>query len=514
MSRVRSAMSVRSNGTGASVRSIRSKGTAASSKTGGKGKVPTVFEFACMACAREKNNVEATNYCTDCAENLCASCVKQHLKFPAMKDHKVLGKDARRNPDDASPPRDSPLECPSHPGKSADMYCADHDEVRCGACIAVNHRTCINVMLVQQVARGVTKTEEFKTVKAEIQQAKKNLVSLKKRNERGLTGIEKQKVAIVNKIKATRTRLEQVLDSLEQNTLDELEKACARGSGQLKDDIKVYDDIMASLDAVTGLFSVAKSGSEGEIGVFVSMKRAKKKIEESARVFAFSKSGSAVDPIKFIPDSRISGWLKSLRMFGTFSFQKRVYVGELVGKYNVHTADDMRDCDIFGSEFMKNGTLLLCDWDNKCVKMLDSQLNVVEALNVDGSPSNICVINPTDAAVTLPMLKTVQLIQLQPKMALKHTIKTAESCRGIACHNAQLFVVCGGFKGEGEGKVIVYSISGDLIRTVERNNAGQRIFSCPIAIALSGDGKTDDDFAGHVTYINNYKLYRTKTTTI
>jgi hypothetical protein len=139
MSRIRSAASGRSNTTVASSRTGRTNKTVGT--RGSKTTAKTELEYPCNPCMRESNNVEATNYCDDCGENLCADCVKQHVKFQSMIDHKILGKDdRRRKDDDGAKPRNNPLECSEHPGKRVDMFCADHNEVWCGACIAINHR--------------------------------------------------------------------------------------------------------------------------------------------------------------------------------------------------------------------------------------------------------------------------------------------------------------------------------------------------------------------------------------
>lgn len=137
MSRIRSAASGRSNATVASSRTGRTN-----KSIGVRGsKNAAELEYPCAPCSRENNNIEATNYCDDCGENLCVDCVKQHVKFQSMKDHKILGKaDRRRKDDDGSKSKTSPLECSEHPGKKVDMFCVDHNQVWCGACIAVNHR--------------------------------------------------------------------------------------------------------------------------------------------------------------------------------------------------------------------------------------------------------------------------------------------------------------------------------------------------------------------------------------
>jgi hypothetical protein len=90
----------------------------------------------CSPCLREERNVQSTHFCDNCKENLCPACVQQHSKFPTMKDHVIHGKDGEPLPE-------IPVKvdkCDKHNGKTLDMYCSDHDVVRCAACIAIDHR--------------------------------------------------------------------------------------------------------------------------------------------------------------------------------------------------------------------------------------------------------------------------------------------------------------------------------------------------------------------------------------
>lgn len=147
MSRVRSAASGRTNTTGMSVRSGRTNRSKITNTS-----ASTVLEYPCNPCMRVNINEEATNYCQDCGDNLCAECVKQHMKFAAMKGHKILGKSERRSSSGiAHVPKNNPLECTEHPGKMADMFCADHNEVWCGACIALSHRYILHFIFLAQL---------------------------------------------------------------------------------------------------------------------------------------------------------------------------------------------------------------------------------------------------------------------------------------------------------------------------------------------------------------------------
>lgn len=93
------------------------------------------FQF-CAPCLREDRHVGSTNFCDNCQENLCPTCVGQHSKFPTMKDHVIHGQNGETIA--VVPLKLANFE--RHNGKVLDMYCYDHDAVRCAACIATHHR--------------------------------------------------------------------------------------------------------------------------------------------------------------------------------------------------------------------------------------------------------------------------------------------------------------------------------------------------------------------------------------
>lgn len=344
-------------------------------------------------------------------------------------------------------------------------------------------------MLVDEAAKNFKKTDEFKDVKEEVLRAKKNMILMTKKGSQHRTKLEKLKSKLLNQIRESRKKVDKILDDLENATVTELEKECSRETLETRNDFKIYDDIISGLNGVTELFAGKKDSSESEKQAFVGVKQAKKLIKDSDRVSAFVKHSFNYEPIKFSPDTRINVWLKSIALLGSFSFRTKMYSAELLDKYNVRIPEDKKDCDIFGCKFLEDGKVIITDWDNKNVKILSSDYKISDFIALEGPPNDICILNHQTVLVTLPQQKLVQFIDISPKMILTRRIATDDTCRGLACHGGMIYVVCGGFKGESDGKVCVYSVTGDLVRVIEKNNNGQRIFYSPIAIAVVSDGK-------------------------
>ena len=354
--------------------------------------------------------------------------------------------------------------------------------------MALKFRDCQGTLLLEEAAKGIKATGDFNDLKEEAQRAKKNMMTIKKKANQQLVTIQKHKNKVMNQVREARKKVDNILDEIERKTMADLERNFANETTTTQGDIKMYDDITNGLNDATDLF-VGKQKCVGEKGIFVGVKRAHVLVQDSDRIINFVKHNFTYEPPRFSTDVRISNWIRSVGVLGTFSFRTKAYVAEYLNKYHVKLpVADEKVCDIFGCKFLDNDHVVITDWDNQNVKKLDGDFQVIDSVEVDGNPNHICILNPMMIAVTMPNQKYVQLIELTPRMVLSQKIVTEDTCRGIGCHGDLMYVTCGGFKGESDGRILVYNLSGDLTRSFERNNSGQKVFVCPIAIAMNSDG--------------------------
>src|SRR6218665_478999 len=104
---------------------------------------PSSTNVLCDAC-QEDNDLGseadiplAEMYCADCNQRLCAECCKNHRKFKATKNHRMLQLDgAQIN----IPSIVKPCVCDRHEDKPLDIYCSDCQEAICVTCLYDNHK--------------------------------------------------------------------------------------------------------------------------------------------------------------------------------------------------------------------------------------------------------------------------------------------------------------------------------------------------------------------------------------
>ena len=155
---------------------------------------------------------------------------------------------------------------------------------------------------------------------------------------------------------------------------------------------------------------------------------------------------------------------------------------------NVEVPSDTRDACITGSAFLPSGQLILCDWYNKKLKLLDENLQMKESIDVPGEPWDVAPVNQHQVIVTFPWQRYLQFIQVTPSLALGHTVDLGMECRGVAVSRESIYI---SFSESGEGKIGIYDLTGKKKRIIDPYNGkdGKVLIKWPNYIAVSNDEK-------------------------
>ncbi|KAH3895095.1 hypothetical protein DPMN_019255 [Dreissena polymorpha] len=127
--------------------------------------------------------------------------------------------------------------------------------------------------------------------------------------------------------------------------------------------------------------------------------------------------------------------------------------------HNVRIPSDKDVCYINGICVLPNGQVLVVDWNNQNVKLLNQQYQVVSHWDVNARPLDICLITPSEVAVAVNTsnIHEVQFITVnQGKLVSGRKFQLQHECRGIAHHQGDLFVTSG-------QKIFKYTLNGKLI---------------------------------------------------
>lgn len=169
-------------------------------------------------------------------------------------------------------------------------------------------------------------------------------------------------------------------------------------------------------------------------------------------------------------------------------------LGYIDGKKPIYTVSSPRTIKVFENKQKKSdivgicqidkNTLVLADWGNSCLKILDTSEEIVKySRKVDHRPFDICKIDHWKFAVTLLHGKKVAIYSqdIFTNLQFQSSIDTGEKCRGIAFFNSELYIACGGggTENEGPGHIRVYKLNGELIKIVLHSSVTMSITSLP-----------------------------------
>ncbi|XP_052236172.1 E3 ubiquitin-protein ligase TRIM33-like [Dreissena polymorpha] len=318
----------------------------------------------CGACQREARHVEATHFCEECSENLCATCVQQHRKFPLMKDHVIKPRGGA-----TAVKTVAMTTCEKHDGKALDMYCFDHDVVNCAACIAINHRKCKKVTYLPVAAKDIAQTEEYKDVIVTMETLRVELATSRVRRNEDNIRLSKEKDDAVHRVKYIRKQINKCLDKLEEKTLEVLQNQFREYNARIQHDIDTCNEIIATLARITSELSPATVMDDSQR--FITMRQGKSTALKAKNTIATLHEMKGTEQIQFLPDPRITDLVKSLPSLGSFASEQRLLTATLVAQFDVHLANDVSECQILGSAFLPDGKAILADWENKKVKLLN-----------------------------------------------------------------------------------------------------------------------------------------------
>ncbi|XP_053373195.1 E3 ubiquitin-protein ligase TRIM71-like isoform X2 [Mercenaria mercenaria] len=424
-------------------------------------------------CSPCKNGAkEADNYCTDCHDYYCSTCVKCHDDIPALSGHKILDKGHFETGTSEAIPVVPTERCKRHSFKPVDMYCQNHDDVGCYTCMAVEHRSCKDVFYIPEYVEGDKTAADSQEINRDLKKAEDDLkIQLDKHKEEAKR-LLKRKVEEVEKVKEFRLEMERKLDALEKDTIDEIEKKYKVLIKRTEDDVcaltALQDDISMSQDSI---LSAGSNMSQQ----FVSLMKGKTATGKAKRCLEDKTSDFSRQEFVFDRNQQLLSNLIQETRLGKINQQHALY--KLTGKklYPIKHDSDTKTCSIYGACMIADGSVILADNSNKKLKHLDaSSYKVDDVCDLSYCPWQICSVEKHGVAVSFHKrgaVKKIQFVSTEGKMKKTRMLETDHGCYGIAHKNGHLYIT------DSNTTVFVYNITGTKLKQFSKDQSGQPLFS-------------------------------------
>ncbi|KAK3599420.1 hypothetical protein CHS0354_036439 [Potamilus streckersoni] len=139
--------------------------------------------------------------------------------------------------------------------------------------------------------------------------------------------------------------------------------------------------------------------------------------------------------------------------------------------------DDTSDCCISGCCYINDGKMLLADWNNRCVKLLDKCCNVDSRVSLPQSPWDVTQIDDEKVAVTVPGEKTVFVLTYTKNLQIFGSFETQCECWGITFVEDKFVLTCDPLSAIPNLKF--FSLEGKEIKCIINEEKGSPLFKCP-----------------------------------
>ena len=136
---------------------------------------------------------------------------------------------------------------------------------------------------------------------------------------------------------------------------------------------------------------------------------------------------------------------------------------------------------------MSSGDLVVCDGKNKKITVLDKSFNVKGSVASQSQPWDVSEIDSNTVVVTMPYVKQIKVIEMQPFPHERQTYHLDMMCWGIHVFKGEIYATH--LNRLGEGGAVILDLEGKLKRRIEVNGLeGSIVFINPENVAVNKFG--------------------------
>ena len=132
---------------------------------------------------------------------------------------------------------------------------------------------------------------------------------------------------------------------------------------------------------------------------------------------------------------------------------------------------------ITGCCWLSDEYAILCDNNNRKLKILDGNLNIKLSALCTNSPFDIALLDESTCVMTIPDAKSIQYVTVQPGFRFKHTKCLKLRCFGVDVHGENIFVCIDDLQ-QSVKCVKILSLDGDCVSYVTHQGAGSPRYLC------------------------------------
>ena len=332
--------------------------------------------------------------------------------------------------------------CVIHSTKPLELYCKDHELALCRICQILKHKSC-TVEAITDAFQNVDVSEEAKEASARISSLKGQIVVCK--NNMGVLKDEmsKEKQEDEENIESIRHGLNQVLDRYKE----QLNSQFTAKTKSLNDTIQACECLIDQIETQDAALETARGQTVQDI---VSLIDAKNMYEEYQHVTEEMEKETKEAKICIREDEMIPDLLQRLKGIAhgivTESEETDSDLNNTQPKKSficIQSCTSVRDADIklpddakvpniTGCCYLPDERVVLCDYDNKKIKLLDKEVKIKYTIQkCPGNPRDAANFDENRIVVLYGSDNSFQFVCVKPGIILQEKRSTKMKCYGL-----------------------------------------------------------------------------------
>ena len=451
------------------------------------------FTIACDPCEYDHISKKAAAYCHECAEYLCEWCKTAHGKVKLTRSHKLLSGELMPPKRSAGkmPVIDTVLcSCMKH---EVSIYCKEHCSLVCVNCRTLHHRRCKTSDIDEEILSF--DVDNTKTTIDNFNALNKNISTLQESRENDISTLSLGAEKCRDRVKQFREELIAKLDSMEAKSLSDISILETQEQEPIVQHVNICKSAMNRLDDDNRNLQLAIERADTR-SIFMSNIQLSQAVTSLTTITEEITKEVYQPHISFECNPAISFAgnqdLGTVRCHTSRTPQQKGFdeMSKTAGnKINVKLQSDTKEAWISGSTFLSSGELVLCDYSNSKLKLLDKSLQMKESIDVPGEPWDVAPVNQHQVIVTFLDEKYLQFIQVTPSLALGHKVDLGMECCGVAVSRESIYI---SLADSEECKIGIYDLTGKKKRMISPYSCkdGSNLqFKKPLYIDVSNEEK-------------------------
>ena len=437
-------------------------------------------------------NKEALTFCDDCKEFLCPTCTRSHKGQRMSRNHRLLNVSDLTHEQTAIKTDSDLILCDCVQHSSVKSYCEDHNQIMCSYCKLLKHKRCRTIS-IEEKSQSYSETE-LNAVSERLASLKNELDSFILERNTDLQNIEAMKEKCIDCIRHFREEFNSYLDDLEEKSVKRLDTHALKEQKEISHHIETCTTTLKSLKMDTTLLDEARKTSK-KVNMFSANLKMSPRLKEYQNLLQYLQRESKSPRFSFEIHEQLQNMQKNVKELGQLTVDRVKHhvtpatdkpFTELTVKSSssvkINMPGDSTCSNISGCTFMPNGDVVLCDRNNRSIKLLSNTFTIKERLHLDSPPWDVSPVNGSSVMVTIYSKNQSQLIQVMPSLKIDRSINVGRKCWGVQVVEDLIYVTCHNCPGEGE--VLILDMNGTVTHRLGQPDKKPSMLFSPFYITI------------------------------